>query len=238
MGSLVEIMRSLKIDNGRYEIDAPISSRDLDAIGTLSPKLGSGIVNSLTYNPASSCYNCGIGFNSYTRQYGCIGCRRAFCQNCSKYQCIYPYGDLVWKFRECNYCSPKPDTRPGCGMVEYNYGQMRQLIHTINLDPKIILEKVKLRPLRWNEWDVRNKIEEYVETNHGPTHNQFKLKVDYIVEMERYGERDAYLRRYGHLNNKRLLWHGSATQNFASIIENGLLIAPKGVANGTMFGEW
>lgn len=50
-------------------------------------------------------------------------------------------------------------------------------------------------------------------------------------EPERFG-------KYEKLRNRKLLWHGSRTTNFASILSQGLRIAPpEAPITGAMFGK-
>ena len=43
--------------------------------------------------------------------------------------------------------------------------------------------------------------------------------------MNRHGERDRF-QPFKELHNRRLLWHGSRTTNYAGILSQGLRIAP------------
>lgn len=46
-----------------------------------------------------------------------------------------------------------------------------------------------------------------------------------IFKIEREGESQRY-KPFRQLHNRRLLWHGSRTTNFAGILSQGLRIAP------------
>ena len=46
-----------------------------------------------------------------------------------------------------------------------------------------------------------------------------------IFKIEREGESQRY-KPFKQLHNRRLLWHGSRTTNFAGILSQGLRIAP------------
>ena len=46
-----------------------------------------------------------------------------------------------------------------------------------------------------------------------------------IFKIEREGESQRY-KPFKQLRNRRLLWHGSRTTNFAGILSQGLRIAP------------
>lgn len=50
----------------------------------------------------------------------------------------------------------------------------------------------------------------------------FRMKV---FKVNRHGERDRFM-PFKELHNRRLLWHGSRTTNYAGILSQGLRIAP------------
>jgi Poly(ADP-ribose) polymerase catalytic domain/Poly(ADP-ribose) polymerase, regulatory domain len=57
------------------------------------------------------------------------------------------------------------------------------------------------------------------------------------VEITRHGERERFLPSKS-LGNRRLLWHGSRTSNFAGILSQGLRIAPpEAPCSGYRFGK-
>lgn len=81
------------------------------------------------------------------------------------------------------------------------------------------------------------KISEIVRNTHGATHNQYKLEVVDVFKLKRKRE-DVRSRTYKKLENHQILWHGSRTTNFVSILTKGLRVAPKqAVATGCMFGK-
>lgn len=60
--------------------------------------------------------------------------------------------------------------------------------------------------------------------------------VQAIYKICRRGEEEK-MRNLG-LDNHKLLWHGSGTSNFISILHRGLLVAPTGILiTGHLFGE-
>lgn len=74
-----------------------------------------------------------------------------------------------------------------------------------------------------------------VQNTHGPTHNLYTLEVLEIFKVERNGEDEQFQKQ---LKNHQLLWHGSRQMNFASILSNGLKIAPpEATPTGYMFGK-
>ncbi|XP_062938873.1 poly [ADP-ribose] polymerase 1 isoform X2 [Cynocephalus volans] len=68
-------------------------------------------------------------------------------------------------------------------------------------------------------------IRKYVKNTHATTHNAYDLEVVDIFKIEREGESQRY-KPFRQLHNRRLLWHGSRTTNFAGILSQGLRIAP------------
>lgn len=81
------------------------------------------------------------------------------------------------------------------------------------------------------------KISEIVRDTHGSTHNKYTLEVVEVFKLNRKRE-DVRSRTYNKLENHQMLWHGSRTTNFVSILTKGLRIAPKEApATGYMFGK-
>jgi poly [ADP-ribose] polymerase len=84
------------------------------------------------------------------------------------------------------------------------------------------------------EWNLINKV---IQDTHAGTHSTYTLSVDKIFKVERDGEMDRFLADPCQ-SNKRMLWHGSRLSNWASILKNGLRIAPKEApVTGYMFGK-
>ncbi|XDC80304.1 hypothetical protein R6Z07F_011477 [Ovis aries] len=80
-------------------------------------------------------------------------------------------------------------------------------------------------------------IRKYVKNTHATTHNAYDLEVVDIFKIEREGEGQRY-KPFKQLHNRRLLWHGSRTTNFAGILSQGLRIAPpEAPVTGYMFGK-
>lgn len=84
------------------------------------------------------------------------------------------------------------------------------------------------------------EIAEYLRKSTGQSHNITYLIRD-IFRIERKGEAErftySYLQR-SEAHERRLLWHGSRTTNFAGILSQGLRIAPpQAPATGYMFGK-
>lgn len=80
-------------------------------------------------------------------------------------------------------------------------------------------------------------IKSYVDNTHGPTHKDYQLEVVQVFQVNR-GEDLTRFKIYQSKPNRKLLWHGTRTVNFASIIKDGLQIAPPNVQHsGYMFGK-
>lgn len=73
--------------------------------------------------------------------------------------------------------------------------------------------------------DEYKMLEEYVRNTHCATHTSYTLEVDCIFKVAREGE-EVRFKPFRKLHNRRLLWHGSRTTNYAGIISQGLRIAP------------
>ncbi|CAF3963271.1 unnamed protein product [Adineta steineri] len=93
--------------------------------------------------------------------------------------------------------------------------------------------KCKLKPID-NTDDIYKLIEKYLQSTHATTHQQYKMQIDDIFEVDREGEEEAF----NDVGNKMLLWHGSRLTNFAGIMSQGLRIAPpEAPVTGYMFGK-
>ncbi|XP_031638340.1 poly [ADP-ribose] polymerase-like [Contarinia nasturtii] len=83
---------------------------------------------------------------------------------------------------------------------------------------------------------VFKKLVDIIKTTHGPTHDNFTLEVLEIFKVRRHGE-DNRFEKWKDVSTQ-LLWHGSSSMNFVSILANGLKVAPpEAKHNGDMFGE-
>ncbi|CAG5089293.1 Similar to Parp: Poly [ADP-ribose] polymerase (Drosophila melanogaster) [Cotesia congregata] len=79
-------------------------------------------------------------------------------------------------------------------------------------------------------------IQTYLKNTHGSTHN-YRLKIEDVFKVKRSDE-DSSFAKYSNYKNRRLLWHGSLSTNFAGILSQGLRIAPpEAPPNGYMFGK-
>ena len=85
-----------------------------------------------------------------------------------------------------------------------------------------------------SEFDI---ISNAVHTTHAATHDTYSLRVDKIFQIARHGEIERF-ESDPCKTNRKLLWHGSRMSNWASILKNGLKIAPKEApVTGYMFGK-
>lgn len=104
------------------------------------------------------------------------------------------------------------------------------------IDAKYNALRSEIVPLAPNsgEWNI---INDYIKNSHGPTHSAYTLSIESIFKIDRNGEEDAF-RSCTVKTNRKLLWHGSRTTNFAGIISEGLRIAPpEAPVTGYMFGK-
>ncbi|XP_015781731.1 poly [ADP-ribose] polymerase 1 [Tetranychus urticae] len=95
--------------------------------------------------------------------------------------------------------------------------------------------KTDVNVLNSNEPEYK-VINEYLANTHAKTH-ACKLKIMEAFKVCRHGEEERY-KKHANLHNKMLLWHGSRITNFASILSQGLKIAPpEAPVTGYMFGK-
>lgn len=80
-------------------------------------------------------------------------------------------------------------------------------------------------------------IEQYVKNTHAATHSYYELEIEDVFVVKRQGEEQRY-KPFKKLPNRKLLWHGSRTTNYAGILSQGLRIAPpEAPVTGYMFGK-
>ncbi|KAL6267071.1 hypothetical protein P5V15_000147 [Pogonomyrmex californicus] len=80
-------------------------------------------------------------------------------------------------------------------------------------------------------------IEKYVKNTHAATHTQYDLEIEEVFVVKRQGEEQRF-KPFKKLPNRKLLWHGSRTTNYAGILSQGLRIAPpEAPVTGYMFGK-
>ncbi|XP_063974241.1 poly [ADP-ribose] polymerase isoform X2 [Diachasmimorpha longicaudata] len=80
-------------------------------------------------------------------------------------------------------------------------------------------------------------IEEYVTNTHAATHTMYNLDIQDVFVIKRQGEEKRF-KPFRKLPNRKLLWHGSRTTNYAGILSQGLRIAPpEAPVTGYMFGK-
>ncbi len=102
--------------------------------------------------------------------------------------------------------------------------------------------KTKITPLD-KDSEMYSVINDYVKNTHGPTHS-YKLELMDVFEIEqqdKVAKFEKYTKSIGNSNNT-LLFHGSATCNWLSILSRDLLIHPQTVVKdviitGKMYGN-
>lgn len=96
--------------------------------------------------------------------------------------------------------------------------------------------KTKLVPID-RDSDEFKTLEKYVQNTHAETHRTYDLEIVDIFKVERSGEARRF-KPFKKLHNRKLLWHGSRTTNYAGILSHGLKIAPpEAPVTGYMFGK-
>ncbi|XP_055693222.1 poly [ADP-ribose] polymerase [Lutzomyia longipalpis] len=121
---------------------------------------------------------------------------------------------------EVAYSLLKADTVSGVNPVDTHYEQLKT-----NLE---VLDK---------ESEEFALLSKYVKNTHAATHNLYELEIEEIFKVKRNGE-DRRYKPFKKLHNRRLLWHGSRTTNYAGILSHGLKIAPpEAPVTGYMFGK-
>lgn len=96
--------------------------------------------------------------------------------------------------------------------------------------------KTEIVPVEKTSQEFKRLVD-YVKNTHAATHNQYDLVVEEVFKIERQGEAVTY-GPFKELHNRKLLWHGSRTTNFAGILSQGLRIAPpEAPVTGYMFGK-
>ncbi|XP_034943487.1 poly [ADP-ribose] polymerase [Chelonus insularis] len=80
-------------------------------------------------------------------------------------------------------------------------------------------------------------IDKYAKNTHAATHSSYNLEIENVFKVKRKGE-DKRFKPFEKFPNRKLLWHGSRTTNFAGILSQGLKIAPpEAPVTGYMFGK-
>ncbi|XP_043286683.1 poly [ADP-ribose] polymerase [Venturia canescens] len=80
-------------------------------------------------------------------------------------------------------------------------------------------------------------VKQYVKNTHAATHGSYDLEIGQVYTIKRSGEEQRF-KPFKKLHNRKLLWHGSRTTNFAGILSQGLRIAPpEAPVTGYMFGK-
>lgn len=129
--------------------------------------------------------------------------------------------------------------------------ELRNIVFTVNIknnasrgknNIQSIYEGINtdITPLEHND-PIYKEIVKYVENTHGQTHH-CKLKIVDIFAVEQKGKKVKYENATKNINNKTLLFHGSAVTNWMSILKNDLIINPETIKKnvqitGKMFGD-
>lgn len=93
--------------------------------------------------------------------------------------------------------------------------------------------KCEMKPMEKSAADFK-MINEYLQNTHATTHNQYKMQIEDVFELEKENEAEQFIDH----SNKMLLWHGSRLTNWVGILSKGLRIAPpEAPVTGYMFGK-
>ncbi|XP_064640278.1 poly [ADP-ribose] polymerase 2-like [Lineus longissimus] len=91
----------------------------------------------------------------------------------------------------------------------------------------------EMKPLAKTDPDFK-MVEDYLQSTHASTHNQYKMVVEDVLVCDKKDEKDQFVDH----GNKMLLWHGSRLSNWVGILKQGLRIAPpEAPVTGYMFGK-
>ncbi|XP_065898100.1 poly [ADP-ribose] polymerase 1-like isoform X2 [Dysidea avara] len=109
--------------------------------------------------------------------------------------------------------------------------------HDFGMQSPPLLDDEEFIKVLSKDCDEFEMIKEYVTNTHAPTHSSYALELLEVFNIERHGESKRY-KPFRKLPNRKLLWHGSRTTNFAGILSQGLRIAPpEAPVTGYMFGK-
>ncbi|KAH0534864.1 poly [ADP-ribose] polymerase-like isoform X1 [Cotesia glomerata] len=76
-------------------------------------------------------------------------------------------------------------------------------------------------------------VQKYVKNTHSPRHGNYVLHVLNVFNIHRSDDIGLFMDQIG---NKKLLWHGTKTENIASILSEGFKV-PHKPSHGRMFGH-
>ena len=121
---------------------------------------------------------------------------------------------------EIAYSLLKSSTKDGKDPIDSHYEQLKTDIEVLSKDSE------EFKTLR-----------KYVDQTHASTHTMYKLEIEQVFKVSRNGEEKRF-KPFKKLPNRKLLWHGSRTTNYAGILSKGLRIAPpEAPVTGYMFGK-
>lgn len=144
--------------------------------------------------------------------------------------------DKVPILRDKEIIKQKLDVLDNLMEMEIAYSLMKSSggEHTVDSYYKQLKTEIDILHRESEEFHI---IHEYVKNTHAATHGSYELDVEDVFIVRREGEGKRY-KPFKKLHNRKLLWHGSRTTNFAGILSQGLRIAPKEApVTGYMFGK-
>uniref|UniRef100_A0A0K2VFF1 Poly [ADP-ribose] polymerase n=1 Tax=Lepeophtheirus salmonis TaxID=72036 RepID=A0A0K2VFF1_LEPSM len=121
------------------------------------------------------------------------------------------------------------------GHVRQSYKIFKEMSESHPLEAKYKALGITLNPLDPEKDDEFSIVEQYIQSTHASTHNQYSMDVEQIfcVEKELKGRH-----KFKDVGNRQLLFHGSRLSNWGGILGQGLKIAPpEAPSTGYMFGK-
>lgn len=118
--------------------------------------------------------------------------------------------------------------------IAYSLMQSSGGEHTVDSYYKQLRTEIDVLDKNSDEFTI---ISEYLKNTHAATHSSYELILEDVFVVKREGEEKRF-KPFKKLHNRKLLWHGSRTTNFAGILSQGLRIAPpEAPVTGYMFGK-
>lgn len=102
-----------------------------------------------------------------------------------------------------------------------------------------ITEKAKKKAKKYQGLNIfhATEVQKALVMKHLPENLRRKVLTIYRVKNHTHEENFAHYLKKNHIDNVKLFWHGSRTENWFSIINKGLLLNPNAIITGKMFGN-
>ena len=109
--------------------------------------------------------------------------------------------------------------------LDINYEKLKTDFDVSISTPNSVCMYILILQVLGKDTEEFKMLEEYVTNTHAPTHSSYSLELMDVFKIERHGEDKRY-QSFKRVPNRKLLWHGSRTTNYAGILSQGLRIAP------------